>query len=56
MVITAPAIIHKLVETFEKNLDEYRSSKNEPELCREFLKKFFAAPKDRGAVFLIIRS
>ena len=34
---TAPAIIHKLVETFEQNLDSYRSSKNETELRREFL-------------------
>ncbi|MFH1908394.1 MAG: TaqI-like C-terminal specificity domain-containing protein [Chloroflexota bacterium] len=39
----APTTIHKLVETFEKNLDEYRSSKNETELRREFLDKFFAA-------------
>jgi type I restriction-modification system DNA methylase subunit len=41
--ITAPAIIHKLVETFEQNLDSYRSSKNETELRREFLDKFFTA-------------
>jgi type I restriction-modification system DNA methylase subunit len=40
---TAPAIIHKLVETFEQNLDSYRSSKNEIELRREFLDKFFTA-------------
>ncbi|MBK9208538.1 MAG: type I restriction enzyme HsdR N-terminal domain-containing protein [Anaerolineales bacterium] len=40
---TAPAIIHKLVETFEQNLDSYRSSKNETELRREFLEKFFTA-------------
>jgi type I restriction-modification system DNA methylase subunit len=40
---TAPAIIHKLVETFEQNLDSYRSSKNETELRREFLDKFFTA-------------
>ncbi|MCL4259146.1 MAG: N-6 DNA methylase [Anaerolineales bacterium] len=40
---TAPASIHKLVETFEQNLDSYRSSKNETELRREFLDKFFAA-------------
>ena len=39
----APAIIHKLVETFEQNLDSYRSSKNETELRREFLDKFFTA-------------
>jgi type I restriction-modification system DNA methylase subunit len=39
----APEIISKLVETFEKNLDAYRSSKNETELRREFLDKFFAA-------------
>ena len=40
---TAPAIIHKLVETFEQNLDSYRFSKNETELRREFLDKFFTA-------------
>ena len=40
---TAPAIIHKLVETFEQNLDSYRESKNETELRREFLDKFFTA-------------
>ena len=40
---TAPAIIHKLIETFEQNLDSYRSSKNETELRREFLDKFFTA-------------
>lgn len=40
---TAPASIQKLVETFEKNLGEYRSSKNETELRREFLDKFFTA-------------
>ena len=40
---TAPAIIHKLVETFEQNLESYRSSKNETELRREFLDKFFTA-------------
>ena len=39
----APAIIHKLVETFEQNLDSYRSTKNETELRREFLDKFFTA-------------
>ena len=39
----APAIIHRLVETFEQNLDSYRSSKNETELRREFLDKFFTA-------------
>jgi very-short-patch-repair endonuclease len=32
---TASAIIHKLVETFEQNLDSYRFSKNETELRRE---------------------
>ena len=42
MKTTAPATIYKLVETFEKNLDEYRLSKNETELRREFLDKFFA--------------
>jgi hypothetical protein len=39
----APEIIYKLVETFGQNLDSYRSSKNETELRREFLDKFFAA-------------
>jgi hypothetical protein len=39
----APPIIHRLVETFDKNLDEYHSRKNETELRREFLDKFFAA-------------
>ncbi len=41
--ITAPPIIHRLVETFEQNLDSYRSTKNETELRREFLDKFFTA-------------
>ncbi len=36
-------MITKLVETFEQNLDSYRSSKNETELRREFLDKFFTA-------------
>ena len=40
---TAPAIIHTLVKTFEKYLSEYHSSKNETELRREFLDKFFTA-------------
>lgn len=40
--MTAPAIIHQLVETFEHNLDSYHSKKNETELRREFLDKFFA--------------
>lgn len=40
---TAPAIIHKLVETFEQNLESYRSSKNETELRRQFLDPFFTA-------------
>ncbi|MBV6395677.1 MAG: hypothetical protein HFACDABA_01256 [Anaerolineales bacterium] len=40
---SAPAIVHKLVETFEQNLDSYRSTKNETELRREFLDKFFTA-------------
>lgn len=39
----APDMIYKLVETFEQNLEAYRSSKNETELRREFLDKFFAA-------------
>lgn len=41
---TAPALIQKLVETFEQNLDSYHSTKkNETELRREFLDKFFTA-------------
>lgn len=40
---TAPAIIHKLVETFEQNLESYRFSKNETELRRQFLDPFFTA-------------
>ncbi|MBI5932774.1 MAG: Eco57I restriction-modification methylase domain-containing protein [Chloroflexi bacterium] len=40
---TAPDIIHKLVETFEQNLDSYRSSKNETELRVNFLNPFFTA-------------
>ena len=40
---TAPAIIHALVETFERYLSEYQSTKNETELRREFLDKFLAA-------------
>ena len=43
MKITAPTSIQKLVETFEKNLPEYQSRKNETELRREFLDKFFTA-------------
>jgi len=39
----APDSIRKLVETFEKNLDAYHSNKNETELRREFLDKFFTA-------------
>ena len=40
---TAPDIIHKSVETFEQNLESYRSGKNDTELRREFLDKFFTA-------------
>jgi hypothetical protein len=43
MKTIAPEIILKLVETFEKNLDEYRSSKNETELRHQFLDPFFEA-------------
>lgn len=40
----AHAIIQKLVETFEQNIDSYHSTKkNETELRREFLDKFFTA-------------
>ncbi|MCK9521658.1 MAG: Eco57I restriction-modification methylase domain-containing protein [Proteobacteria bacterium] len=40
---TAPEIIHQLVATFEQNLTEYHAQKNETELRREFLDKFFTA-------------
>ena len=40
---TTPAIIQALVETFERYLSEYQSTKNETELRREFLDKFLAA-------------
>ena len=43
MKINAPNIIHNLIETFDKNIDDYHSRKNETELRREFLDKFFAA-------------
>ena len=43
MTTTAPEIVAKLVETFEQNLADYRTKKNETELRREFLDKFFAA-------------
>jgi len=36
-----PEKIGKLVETFEQNLDSYRSSRTETELRREFLDEFF---------------
>lgn len=43
MKTIVPAIIHKLVETFDKNLDEYRCHQNETELRCELLDKFFVA-------------
>ncbi len=39
----APDRIKQLVETFEQNIDEYRSHKNETELRRQFLDPFFEA-------------
>ena len=39
----APDRIKQLIETFEQNIHEYRSNKNETELRREFLDKFFTA-------------
>jgi type I restriction-modification system DNA methylase subunit len=39
----APDRIKQLVETFEQNIDEYRSHKNETELRRQFLDPFFDA-------------
>jgi len=41
--MTAPESIRKLVETFEQNLNEYRTRKNETELRRQFLDPFFEA-------------
>ena len=41
--MTAPENIRKLVETFEQNLSEYRTHKNETELRRQFLDPFFEA-------------
>ncbi len=43
MKTSAPLAIHKLVETFEQNIEDYRLHKNETELRREFLDKFFEA-------------
>jgi type I restriction-modification system DNA methylase subunit len=39
--MTAPDKIKQLVETFEQNLNEYRTRKNETELRRQFLDPFF---------------
>ena len=41
--MTAPENIRKLVETFEQNLSEYHTRKNETELRRQFLDPFFEA-------------
>ena len=41
--MTTPESIRKLVETFEQNLNEYRTHKNETELRRQFLDPFFEA-------------
>ncbi len=41
--MTAPESLCKLVETFEQNLNEYRTHKNETELRRQFLDPFFEA-------------
>jgi hypothetical protein len=43
MKSTAPASIRKLVETFEQNINEYRTHKNETELRLQFLNPFFEA-------------
>ncbi len=44
MTMTAPDIIHQLVERFEQHYDTYRSGKyNETQLRREFLDPFFEA-------------
>jgi hypothetical protein len=39
----APDKIKQLVETFEQNLNEYHTRKNETELRRQFLDPFFEA-------------
>ena len=39
----APDKLRKLVETFEQNLNEYHTRKNETELRRQFLDPFFEA-------------
>ena len=39
----APESIRKLVETFEQNINEYRTDKNETELRLQFLNPFFEA-------------
>ena len=39
----APERVKRLVETFEQNINEYRSRKNETELRRQFLDPFFEA-------------
>jgi hypothetical protein len=39
----APDKIKQLVETFEQNLKEYQTRKNETELRRQFLDPFFEA-------------
>ncbi|MCI0554012.1 MAG: type I restriction enzyme HsdR N-terminal domain-containing protein, partial [Anaerolineae bacterium] len=39
----APERIKQLIETFEKNINEYRFHKNETELRRQFLDPFFEA-------------
>ena len=41
--MTAPDRIRQLVETFEQNIHEYHSRKNETELRRQFLDPFFEA-------------
>jgi predicted type IV restriction endonuclease len=39
----APEKIKQLIQTFEQNLNEYRTHKNETELRRQFLDPFFEA-------------
>jgi len=39
----APDKIKQLVQTFEQNLNEYHTRKNETELRRQFLDPFFEA-------------
>ena len=45
--MTAPDKIKQLVQTFEQNLNEYHTRKNETELRRQFLDPFFGESVQR---------